>query len=61
MPLKRREALSRYFLDVSKIILAIGVLTPLLSQQKTHLITVLMFSIVGLIFCMLGYYCQPKE
>ncbi len=61
IPIKRREALSKYFLDVSKIVLTIGVLTPLLVPKEIKLGPLFMFLFVSLFLVMLGYRFQPKE
>ena len=58
---KRREALSKYFLDLSKIAFAVGVLTPFLAPGTLDFLKVLLALLVGVSLGIIGYHFQPKE
>lgn len=61
MPIKRREALSKYFLDLSKVILAMGVLTPLFGPPILNGMEIVLALLIGILVAIIGYHFQPKE
>ncbi len=57
---KRRETLSKYFMDLSKIAFAVGVLTPVLAPGAVSFPKVILALLVGVSLGIIGYHFQPK-
>lgn len=58
---KRREVLSKYFLDLSKVAFAVGVLSPILVPASVNYPKILLALIVGVTLGIIGYHFQPEE
>lgn len=58
---KKLEYLSKYFADVSKLVIGIGVVTKTFSPDKVHMPSFIFALLFGTTLLTIGLVLQPKE